>query len=205
MSGSRPTGGTKSGKAGSARGHSNIRACVKAGHMGADFQADLVAGPPGPATMREDPLRVRPDWEPRSFTRVDERNDGLLIRALALHAAPEDHARMLDQFERGHRRETPSGITSYLSMAREVVLNSADVDLLREACAARSGEIKVSAEGDFQANFTRTASAVHLAQLGYFEALPGEGWRLRPGLRAKVKAALKLEPAQGTVGSDGIA
>jgi len=80
-------------------------------------------------------------------------------------------------------------------MARAIVLNPADLDLLREACVARSGEITISAEGGFEANFVRTASAVHLTQLGYFEVLPSEGWRIKPGLKAKVKAALKVEQA----------
>ena len=163
--------------------------------MGADFQADLVPGPPSPAAMGQDRLPLRADWESRSFARVDERDDDLLISALALQATHEDHARVLDEFERRQARETPSAITSLLSMTRAIVLNPADLNLLREACVARSGEIRISAEEDFEISFARTASAVHLTQLGYLEALPGEGWRIKPGLKAKGKAALKVEQA----------
>lgn len=163
--------------------------------MGADFQADLVPGPPSPAAMGQDHLPLRADWEPRSFARIDQRDDALLVRALALRATQDDHARMLDRLGRGHGRETPSAIGGFASMARSIVLNPADLELLREACVARSGEIKVPAEGDFQANFARTASAVHLTQLGYFETLPDDGWRIKPGLKAKVTAALKMEQA----------
>ena len=156
------------------------------------MQGDLVASSPSPATPGQDSPQLSADWEPRSF-KVDERNDGNLIRALALHAANEDGVRLLDQLERAQERETPNGITGFLSMARDIVLNSVDVDLLREACVARGGEIRVYAHGDFQANFERAASAIHLTRLGYFEALPNEGWRIKPALRAKVKAALQVE------------
>ncbi len=161
--------------------------------MAANFQPDLVPGPSNPAATRRDHHPPRADWESRSFANLDKQDDGLLIRALTLHATQEDHARVLDQLEQRHARETPGAIGGFSSMARAIVLNPADLDLLREACVARSGEITISAEGDFQINFARTASAVHLTQLGYFEALPSEGWRIKPGLKAKVKAALKVE------------
>jgi hypothetical protein len=163
--------------------------------MGADFQPDLVPGPPNPAETRRDHLRPRSDWEPRTFSGLDKRDSDLLIHALALHATQEDHARVLDQPERGPGREVPGAVAGLVSMARKIILNPADLELLREACLARGGEIKALAEADFEANFARATSAVHLAQLGYFEALPDEGWRLKAGLKAKVKAALKVEPA----------
>lgn len=156
------------------------------------MQGDLVASSADGAAPAQEDLRVSAEWEPRSF-RVDERNDGLLIRALALQATHEDRVRLLGQPDRGQGREPQGGIAGVLSTAREIILNAGDLDLLREACTARDGEIRMSPAGDFKVAFERAASAIHLTQLGYFETLPDEGWRLKPALKAKVKAALKLE------------
>ena len=163
--------------------------------MASQFQADLVPGPPNPAAMRKDHLPPRADWEPRSFAQTDEQDDGLLIHVLVMQATQEDHPGVLGEPDRGHGREPLGTVDGLLSMARTIVLSPADLALLREACVATGGEIKISPEGDFQANFSRTASAVHLAQLGYFEALPGDGWRIKSGLKARVTAALKVEQA----------
>lgn len=168
---------------------------VKADCMARTFQADLVPGPPNPAAVAKDHLPPRADWEPRSFARTDEQDDGLLIHVLVMRATQDDHPGVLGEPDRGHGRETLDTVGGFPSMARNIVLSPADLALLREACVAMGGEIKISPEGDFQANFTRTASAVHLAQLGYFEALPDDGWRIKSGLKAKVKAALKVEQA----------
>jgi hypothetical protein len=75
-------------------------------------------------------------------------------------------------------------------MPKDIILTEADIDLLREACSAKGGVIRVDTEGDVQARFARTVSASHLAKLGYLEPI-GEGWRIKPALRAEVKAVLK--------------
>ena len=163
--------------------------------MALNFQADLVPGPLSPTAAGQDDLPPRADWEPRSFARTDEQDDGLLIHLLVMQATQDDHPGVLGEPDRGHRSKPPGAIGGLLSMARSIVLSPADLALLREACATGAGEIRISPDGDFQANFARTASAVHLAQLGYFEALPGEGWRIKTGLKARVQAALKVEQA----------
>lgn len=77
-------------------------------------------------------------------------------------------------------------------MARDITLSPADIELLREACAAKDGVLHVKAiHGDLQARFGRTVSASHLAKLGYLEAVEGDGWRIKPALKAQVRAVLR--------------
>jgi len=75
-------------------------------------------------------------------------------------------------------------------MARDIVLTEGDIELLREACSARGGVIRVDPAADLQARVGRTASALHLSRLGYFEAVP-DGWRIKPALRKQVAKVLR--------------
>ena len=76
-------------------------------------------------------------------------------------------------------------------MPKDFALTEADIDLLREACAAKGGVVKVPGAGDIRHRFARTVSATRLNQLGYFEAVDAHGWRIKPALKADVAAVLK--------------
>ena len=158
--------------------------------MSARFQADLVADPQGVGAVEQDGGAA--DRDSRSFAAILKRDDGPRVRALDLNPPLGGQGRGFDWLESGRERNPQKGPAAS-SHARKVALGAAEIDLLREACVDRDGEIKISAWGDFGASYDRAASAVHLTQLGYFEALPGEGWRLKPSLRAKMKATLKIE------------
>jgi hypothetical protein len=74
---------------------------------------------------------------------------------------------------------------------KDITLTEADIALLREACSAKGGVVRVSTEGDIQARFARTVSAQHLSGLGYLEPVPDDGWRIKPALKRQVAAVLK--------------
>lgn len=76
-------------------------------------------------------------------------------------------------------------------MPRDITLTEADIELLREACSAKGGVVRVKPEGDLQTRFARTVSASHLAKLGYLEPVPDDGWRIKPALKGQVAAVLK--------------
>jgi hypothetical protein len=75
-------------------------------------------------------------------------------------------------------------------MAQDIILLEAEIELLREACSAKGGAIRVDDRGDIQVRLGRTANARRLESLGYFEPA-GDGWRIKPALRAQVKAVLR--------------
>lgn len=80
----------------------------------------------------------------------------------------------------------------FLAMAKDITLTESDIDLLREACEAKGGVVHVkAAHGDLQARFARTVSASHLAKLGYLETVEDDAWRIKPALKAQVKAVLR--------------
>jgi hypothetical protein len=75
-------------------------------------------------------------------------------------------------------------------MPKDILLTETEIELLREACAAKGGAIRVDPGCDIQVRVGRTACASHLAKLGYFESHE-DGWRIKPELRKKVAKVLR--------------
>lgn len=75
-------------------------------------------------------------------------------------------------------------------MRRPFTLTETEIELLREACSAKGGVIRIKADVDIQARLGRTACAHQLTRLGYFEAIDG-GWRIKPALKKEVGAILR--------------
>ena len=75
-------------------------------------------------------------------------------------------------------------------MPKDIILTEAEIDLLREACAAKSGRVRVDERDDIQRRVGRAAYASHLTMLGYFEVIDG-GWRIKPALKKQVAAILR--------------
>lgn len=75
-------------------------------------------------------------------------------------------------------------------MPKDIVLTEGDIELLREACSARGGVVRVDPGLDIQRRLGRTANAMHLAKLGYLEPIE-DGWRIKPELKRQVAEVLK--------------
>ena len=86
--------------------------------------------------------------------------------------------------------EPPGGGTGFSAMPKPIILTETEIELLREACSAKGGVIRIRDDVDIQARLQRTACAHQLARLGYFEAIDG-GWRIKPALRKAVAKVLR--------------
>jgi hypothetical protein len=76
-------------------------------------------------------------------------------------------------------------------MAQDISLTETEIDLLREACAAKGGAVRVEVSGDIQRRLARMACAARLAKLGYFEEAEDHAWRIKPALKTQVAALLR--------------
>ena len=75
-------------------------------------------------------------------------------------------------------------------MPKDIALTEAEIELLREACSAKGGLIRIDPSGDIQRRLYRMTCATRLAKLGYFEQVE-DGWRIKPALKKDVAKVLR--------------